>query len=340
MKAAVYKGVGAPLVLEDQETPTAGFGEMVLRVKACGVCGSDIHAAETGFVAVGQVMGHEFCGEIVEIGEGVSGWQLGENVLGVPAWFCGGCDNCNAGDHLHCLNLKNFGFDHACQGAYAEYARIKAGCAIRVPKNLSNEHAVLYEPLSVALSSFNRAGISNSDRILIIGGGPIGLSIALVAKKFGVSYIGLSECQAERLQRAGSCGVTVPIDATEHADPVAAFKAATGQEPTVIFECVGLPGILKQIINFAPPNARIMVSGTGMKPEEITVVDAALKHLQLSFTFGYEAEEITWILEALAKGEIDPSPLLSTGVSLNELPAMFETLKQPNSECKVVMTGL
>ena len=338
MQAAIYKGVGTPLVLEKQAVPGAGAGELVLKVRACGICGSDIHAAETGFVEPGQVMGHEFCGEITEIGEGLDGWQIGDNVLGVPAWYCGECDNCNAGDHLHCLNLKNFGFDKECQGAYAEYVRIKAGCAIKVPEGLSDQHAVLYEPLSVALSSFNRAGVTTSDNILIVGGGPIGLCIALLAKKFGVNYIGLSERQPERLLRASSCGANVPINAMEHADPVAQFRAVTGKEPTVIFECVGLPGILQQIIGFAPPKARIMVSGTGMQPEEITVVEAAVKHLDFSFTFGYDVEEITYILEALALGQIDPSPLLSSEVSLDELPAMFEKLKQPNDECKVVLT--
>ncbi len=337
MKAVIYNGAGKPLSLEQRDKPVAGPGELVLRVKACGICGSDLHAAQTGFTVEGLVMGHEFSGEVAEIGAGVEGWQLGDRALAIPGWACGECDCCLQGDLLQCLNLKSIGLHNPHDGAYAEYVLVQAPFVIPVPEGMDDEKVVLYEPLATALGAFRRGNVAVGESILIIGGGPIGLSLALAARNFGVNFVGLSEMRPERLKRAGECGANVVIDASEHQDPVVAFEQMTGKKPAVIFECVGLPGMFKRVIEMAPPRARIVAVGTCMEEEGFTVLQAAQKKLTCSFHLAYEQTDIEYALEAMAMGNIDPSPLLSNRISLEELPSMFARLMEPNSECKVVV---
>jgi threonine dehydrogenase-like Zn-dependent dehydrogenase len=337
MKAVVFKGVGQSLALEERNKPVAGSGELVLRVKACGICGSDLHGAQSGYVPEELVMGHEFCGEVEEVGADVEGWEVGDRALGIPGWYCGECENCQQGKIDQCLDLKAIGLDSPFDGAYAEYVRVQAAFAVKIPEHMDDEVAVLYEPLSTALGAFRRGNVEVGDNILIIGGGAIGLSLALLARNFGVNFVGLSEMQPERIKRAGECGANVVINGAEEKDPVAAFKQMTGKEPSVIFECVGLPGMFKRVIDMAPPRSRVVAVGTCMKEESFTVIEAAVKYLTVQFHFGYEQSDVEYVVGAMAMGSIDPSPMLSSRTSLEELPATFARLMEPNAECKVVV---
>jgi 2-desacetyl-2-hydroxyethyl bacteriochlorophyllide A dehydrogenase len=338
MKAVVFAGAGQPMVLEDRDKPVADSGELILKVKACGICGSDLHgviAADASPYRDGVIMGHEFCGEVAEIGAGVNGWSLGERVLGVPAWFCEQCDSCQQGKPFQCQNLQGIGID--VDGAYAEYVRIKAATAVKIPDHLSDEMAVLYEPLSVALQAFRRGNIAEADNVLILGGGPIGLSLAMLARHFGAKFVGLSELHPERLKRAGACGVDVVIDASQSKDPVATFVEQTGVAPSVIFECVGLPGMFQRVIDMAPLRSRVVMTGTCLESESFTVVQAAQKYLDVQFTYAYDEDDIATVLDIMASGSIDPSPMLSNRTSLDDLPQTIERMLSPNAECKVVV---
>jgi (R,R)-butanediol dehydrogenase/meso-butanediol dehydrogenase/diacetyl reductase len=337
MKAVVFKGVGQSLALEERNTPVAGSGELVLRVKACGICGSDLHAAQSGFVPEELVMGHEFCGQVEEVGAGVEGWEVGERALGIPGWYCGECENCQQGRIDQCLDLKAIGLDSPFDGAYAEYVRVQAAFAVKIPEHMDDEVAVLYEPLSTALGAFRRGNVEVGENILIIGGGAIGLSLAILARNFGVNFVGLSEMQPERIKRAGECGANIVINGAEEKDPVAAFRQMTGKEPSVIFECVGLPGMFQRVIDMAPSRSTVVAVGTCMEEESFTVIKAAQKYLSVQFHFGYEQSDVEYVIGAMAMGSIDPSPMLSSRTTLEELPATFARLMEPNSECKVVV---
>lgn len=338
MKAVVFNGPNKALTVEERQKPVAAAGELVLKVLACGICGSDLHGVKTGFYPTGIVMGHEFCGLVDQIGEGVEDWQIGDKALALPAWHCETCQYCLEGKIELCKDLKSIGIDMPHDGAFAEYIRVKAALSIKVPETLQQDTlTVLYEPLSTGLGSFRHGNVGIDDHVLIIGGGAIGLSVALWARKFGVNLIGLSEMQPERLQRASACGANVVIDASQEQDPVAAFIKMTGKEPTVIFECVGLPGMFKRIVDMAPLNTRVIVTGTCMEEESFTVVDAALKRLECVFHFGYGQADVEHTLTCMAVGSIDPSPLLTNKTTLDELPETFADLMKPNAECKVVV---
>ncbi len=338
MKAAQFVKVGAPLELVEQPRPTAAPGCLVFRVGACGICASDLHAAETpDMLQPGNVLGHEYSGEVVEVGPGVEGWQVGDRLLAIPGRPCGSCSACRAGDLAGCEDFIMQGFDLRMPGAYAEYATCAAALAIRVPEALSFIDAATIEPLAVGLNAWKSGQVEDGSSILVLGAGIIGLAIAKWAKFFGAANVGVSEMVPARIERARQAGATLVINAAECANPVAEYERQTGQRPSVIFECIGRP-MIANMIEMAPMRAHLVLVGTGMQPENFTVVSAALKRLRMTFPLAYDPEHFGFVLQMLAAGRITIEPLVTGTVSLDDLPQMFETLHKPNDHCKVLVT--
>jgi len=344
VQAAVFTEESKPLEIRVVDVPKPAANQLLLKVGACGICGSDLHAVKSGFVPPGTVMGHEFAGEIVEVGADViDQWQVGERVIAAPVITCGECPGCLAGELMNCATPILVGLDQKVTGAYAQMVTVQADCAIRIPKrdnkpDISWQDAAIYEPLSVGFSAFRAGAVNIGEDVLILGGGPIGISLIKWARYFGVTNIAVSEPEPVRRQRAGDAGANITIDPAECDNPVEEFQRQTGSSPKVIYECVGRPGILQAMIDMAVPETRLVAVGTGMEPEEITVVTAALKKLSLTFAFGWELDDARYVLDRIAAGDIDTSGLVSATVSLDELPAIFEQLQKPNTHCKVMIT--
>lgn len=338
MKALQFMGVGQPLRLSEMARPCAEPGGLVFKVKACGICASDLHAAEVpGLLHAGTVLGHEYTGEVVEVGPGADGWKVGDRLVALPAKACGACAACVGGHQDQCSQIVMQGFDPRMPGAYAEYASCMARLAMKIPDNLSDRDAATIEPLAVGLNAWKTAQVAPGASVLIIGAGIIGLSVAKWARFFGASDIGVSEMVPARLARAQECGVGIVIDAAQHADPVAEYERRTGRKPSVIFECVGRP-MLAQLIAMAPPHAHLVMVGTGMQPENFTVVSAAMKRLRITFAMAYEAADFPFVQRMLADGRIAVDGLVTATVSLGLASAMFELLGKPNDHCKVLIT--
>ena len=338
MKALQFVEVGQPLRLAEMDRPTAGPGGLVFKVRACGICASDLHAVEVpGLLQTGTVLGHEYTGEVVEVGPGTDGWNIGDRLVALPAKPCSACAACMGGNHSACSQIVMQGFDPRMPGAYAEYASCMAGLAMKIPDTLSDRDAATIEPLAVGLGAWKTAQVTSGASVLIIGAGIIGLSIAKWARFFGAGDIGISEVVPARVARAKKIGVDIVIDAAQHGDPVAEYARQTGRQPSVIFECVGRP-ILAKLIDMAPPKAQLVMVGTGMQPEHFTVVSAALKRLRITFALAYEAEDFPFVQRMLANGRINVDGLVTANVSLNEASAMFALLGQANDHCKVLIT--
>jgi (R,R)-butanediol dehydrogenase/meso-butanediol dehydrogenase/diacetyl reductase len=344
VQAAVFTGESDPLEVRKIDVPEPAANELLLKVGACGICGSDLHAVQTGFVPAGTVMGHEFAGEVVAVGEDAQKqWSVGDRVIAAPILTCGECPECLDGDLMSCRNAVLVGLDETVTGAYAEVVRVQAGAVIRIPEcddssEVSWQDAAIYEPLSVGFSAYRTGAVAIGEDVLVLGGGPIGISLIKWARYFGVTNIAVSEPEPVRRQRAGDAGANVVIDPGECDNPVEEFQRQTGTVPKVIFECVGRPGILQSMIDMAAPGTRLVAVGTGMEPEEVTVVTAALKKLSLTFAFGWELDDARYVLDSIAAGDIDTTGLVSATVSLDELPAMFSELMRPNTHCKVMVT--
>jgi (R,R)-butanediol dehydrogenase/meso-butanediol dehydrogenase/diacetyl reductase len=338
MKALQFVEVGKPLQVAEVPKPTAGPGGLVFKVKVCGICASDLHAVEVpGLLRPGNVLGHEYSGEIVEVGPGVQGWKIGDRIVALPAKPCGACGACQIGRNSECSQIIMQGFDPRMPGAYAEYSTCMAGLAMKVLDVLSDNDAATIEPLAVGLNAWKAANVAYGASVMIVGAGIIGLAIAKWAKFFGAGDVGVSEMVPTRIARTRNVGVDVVIDAAQCADPVADFERQTGRKPSVIFECVGRPMIAK-LIEVAPLNAHLVLVGTGMQPENFTVVSAALKRLRMTFPLGYVPTDFPVVQRMLETGRMKVDGLVTATVNLDEAPAMFEKLGKPNDHCKVLIT--
>jgi len=335
MKAIVYKGNDKDLSLEEVPEPRPGKGQLLVQVAACGICGSDLHAYQSGLLTPDMILGHEFSGEVLAVGEGASAtWKAGDRVTSLGILICGHCDACQREQFLSCENVKLTGF--FAPGAYAEQVLVSEQLAVRVPESLELSRAALVEPLTVGLQAYRDAQLPLAGKVLIIGAGVIGLAVAKWARFFGAADIAVSDLDAERLERASAGGATAVIDAAANPDAVAAFRDAVGSEPDVILECVGRP-MLQHLIDIAPAGCHIVSVGVSMEDEPISPLAAAQKTLRLSFSYGYTRDDFAFVTRMLAERRIPADDLITRHVTLEEVPEVFEGLMKPNGHCKIVM---
>ncbi len=335
MRAITFQGPDKDLELQDIEIPQPGKGQLLLKVAACGICGSDVHAYQVSMSAIGTVFGHEFSGEVAKIGEGVDGdWNIGDRAISLGAMACGACEACEAENSSECSNIQLIGF--SVNGAYSEYVLVRAVNSIKIPDSIAFSRAALVEPLTVGLAAYRDGEVPLCGDVLIIGAGIIGITVAKWARFFGAGHIGIADLEPARLERAAKSGATLTINARDNPDPVEAFRQATGKEPSVILECTGRP-ILQQIIDTAPQEAHLVVVGAGMEPETIISVAATQKKLRMTFSFGYTLEDFEFIIRMIDQGRMTTDGLISETVTLEQVPAAFAGLLKPNAHCKVMI---
>lgn len=340
MRAAVFKEAGRPLMVETLETPTPGPRDLILKVRACGICGSDLHMSEAGTMMPlpsGSVMGHEFSGEVVAIGSAVKGeWKEGARVAGFPYLCCGDASPCvNVGyGATTCAKGMPIGLGQS-HGAYAEYVRIGSSSANRLPDVVSFEEGALVEPLAVGLHAVDKGRVTRGETVLIIGAGPVGLAVALWAKFSGARHVIVSEHAPARIKMAATFGATDVIDpARPLTDQV---EKIAGKGPDVIFECVGNPGMLNEAMMAAPRHARIVVAGVCQGMDTIMPLVGIMKELNVQFVLGYTAQEYAFVIDMIAKDRIEAMAMVTDRISLDALPEAFEALRKPSTQCKVMI---
>ncbi len=203
MRAAVFHGVGERLAIEDRQRPVAEAGDLILKVAYAGICGSDIHATEKSLVPLepGTVLGHEFAGEVVESAS--PDWHPGDRVIGVPLRECDACrplGQCKDGLGILCGKSRIIGMSAALPGAYAEYVKLGAGHALRIPENIDFKAAALTEPLAVGAHAVRLAGSLYGRQVLVIGAGPIGLAVIAFSRFAGARGVAVSELELDTVQ--------------------------------------------------------------------------------------------------------------------------------------------
>lgn len=341
MRAAVFLGAGRGLAVKTIATPDPGPHQLILRVRACGVCGSDLHMTETHSsiaLPAGAVMGHEFSGEVAAIGRALKGrFREGDRVVGFP-YLCG-CeapcldpgyngDRCPTGLPIG-LGQHN--------GAFAEYVRIGETGAYRLPDGVSFEEGALVEPLAVGLHAVEKGKVQRGDTVLIVGAGPVGLAVALWCRFSGARRVIVSERAPARMKLAERFGASDVLDPARPLIPQ--VQAIAGKGPDVIFECVGLPGMIDETMRIAPRGCRIVVAGLCQGVDTITPLRGVMKELTLQFVVAYTSREFGMVIEMIARDRIDALALITDRVTLDELPDAFEQLRTPGSQCKL-MAGL
>ncbi|MFM2098687.1 MAG: hypothetical protein RLZZ366_226 [Pseudomonadota bacterium] len=331
MKAAVMQGLNMPLIIETLADPTPGAGEIVVKVGRCGICGSDLHMTEDPAYGkgAGDVLGHEFAGEVVAMGKGTEGLALGDLVSVIPLQSCGRCASCTAGDVAWC---DQFGLQG---GGYAEYAVTKPNQCIKLPKSASLGDGAIIEPLAVALHGVNMSGLKAGDKILILGAGPIGLAVAFWARRAGAADVviqDISDFQQGRALNMGATGFAV-----DPADPVGSAERALGGKADIVFECVGIPGLIEQAVSQVRNRGTILLLGLCTQPDTFNSFAMLSKEVRLITSAFFTRGEYEAALDALDAGAAEPRMLVTDTISLADTPARFEALRTRTHDCKVLI---
>ena len=328
------------LVVAEVPIPEPGPGEVLVRTLACGICGSDLHAlrhADT-FVATARragnprvmdlgrdvVMGHEFCAEIVEHGPGTTRTlHVGTRVCSRPVL-------------MRDTGPQTIGYSNDHPGGYGEYMRLCEALLLEVPSGLPTDHAALTEPMAVGLHAVAKAGVTPGDTPLVIGCGPVGLAVIAALRLRDVRPIVAADFSPRRRELAVALGADVVVDPAS-TSPWDRWRETAGTRPAVVFECVGVPGVLDQLMAAAPRNARIVVVGVCMEPDTIYPMLGIVKELNLQFVLGYTQEEFAATLGHIADGRISVAPLITGHVGIDGVAGAFEALASPERHAKILV---
>jgi (R,R)-butanediol dehydrogenase / meso-butanediol dehydrogenase / diacetyl reductase len=336
MKACVYRAPGAPLEVAEVPDPVAGPGELVLRVKAAGICGSDLHAAGRNFhMPPGTIMGHELSGVVEAIGEGVEGLKRGDPVVAMSYVGCGGCEECRVGEAQRCPKVRQVGFGDV-PGAYAELMKTRPASVFRIPAGMSFRVAATVEPLVVGLHGLHRAAFQAGESCVVMGAGPIGIATMLWARFAGARAIVVSELSEPRRRLALKMGADAAVDPRMH-NPAGKVESLTGAGPQVIFECVGAPGAMAEAIAYAQRASRVVIIGVCTEDDGFAPITAMSKELDLRFALGMDRAEVETAIDALASGRVLTAPMITHTLAIDSLPKAFAALAMPTNQSKVMV---
>ncbi len=342
MKAVV---LNAPdrIIVQNVEEPAPAPGDVVIRVRAATICGTDIRifrGRKTAGVRYPSVLGHEFAGEIVDTG-GHPGLSPGDRVGLCPAIACGHCHLCKTGMENLCTSGQNIGYE--IDGAFAELIRIperavSAGNLRKLPDDMSFEQAAIIEPLACVLNGQNRVGLGVGDTVVILGAGPIGLLHVCLARLRGASRIISSDPNPKRRAMALKCGADVAI-ATEREDVLARVREETGgRRADVVICAIGIGALARQATDLAALGGRISLFA-GFSKGEMTEMDVnAIHYNELTVTgaFGLRRHDYDCAFDMVASGRLDVGPLLTHHFALDDAVDAFSAAESGDA-IKVVI---
>jgi threonine dehydrogenase-like Zn-dependent dehydrogenase len=355
MRAAVMRD--RKLLVDTFPEPKPGPGEVLVKTLACGICGSDLHALkyadkmtslaeESGGGGLMDfsgdvVMGHEFCAEVVEHGTDTQKTvAVGSRVCSVPML-------------LRQSGPQAVGYSNSVPGGYAEYMLLSEMMLLEVPNGLSTDVAALTEPMAVGWHAVEKANLGTNDVPLVIGCGPVGLSVIAGLKLRGVAPIIAADFSPMRRGLAERLGADIVVDPAE-VSPYQSFQEAAAGEaapageglfgalgpalrPGVFFECVGVPGVINQMMKGAPRNARVVIVGVCMEQDHFQPMFGINKELNLQFVLGYTPFEFAASLGHLAEGKIDGAAIITGKVGVEGVPGAFEELGSPERHAKILV---
>ena len=344
MKAAVFRGP-KKLELEELADPRPGPRDIVVRVRVTGICGSDLHSYQHGsFVEPGQVMGHEFSGEVVEVGDAVLGLQTGQRVTAVPLSACGRCPRCLEGHPHVCETGLSASIAYGLPGAFAELVRVPeavvGGNVHLLPPTVSDVAGALVEPMSVALHAARMAAPGPTDTCVVLGLGSIGLNVVQMLKTLGAGRVVGVDIAPTRLALARQLGADVVVDGRD-GDVLAAVRQLTGPgaydvgaRADVVVEASGVPALLAAAVAMTRTKGRLRIAALyeGAVPLDANLI--VQKELDVSGTFAYHGEfgQVVALLEA---GRVAAEPIVTHSFALDDIDDAFQAQLDKDTSLKV-----
>lgn len=339
--------------------PVPARGEVLVKTLACGICGSDLHCVAHGQRLIDStravsgielfdtaqpvVMGHEICAEVVDHGPGARKvHRAGTRVVAPP--------------FLLRERPVTLGFGGPeTPGGFAEYMLLSEDLMLPVPPDVPDDVATLGEPLAVAIHAVNRGRVDADDVPIVIGCGPIGLAIIAVLKMRGIGPIVAADFSPSRRRMAERMGADVVVDPRATSPYDSWRQMAATDDPAriarqtpmfpgfafrqaVVFECVGVPGLIQQVLAGAPPCSKVVVAGLCMEPDVFQPTYAILKEIDLAFCIAYTPQEFAEAFSAIAEGRLDVAPLVTGHVGLDGVGDAFRRLADPESDVKIIVT--
>lgn len=337
MKASRFLG-NKTFAVTDLPTPHAGPGELVLRNQVCGVCGTDVHIyhGEPGSADVNPpvVLGHEYSGEVVEVGEGVTGFAVGDHVTVDPNIYCGHCAYCQNGKKQLCPSMEAIGVTR--DGGFAQYSRIPASQAFKLEPTVPWEAAAMAEPLACCLHGIDLAGIQVGDKVCVVGGGAIGLLMVQLAKLSGASQIVLSEPNEKRRQVGLQLGANAALDPTR-TDAQEAFAQVLDGGANVVIECVGNVPAVKSAFQFAGKGATVLLFSVPKVDAtfDLPLFDVYKKELTIKGSF-VNPDTHARAVALINSGKVDFGPIITHRFTLDQLPEAI-AMQMSDASIKVVV---
>jgi len=335
MKAAIFRG--GDIVVDALPEPVPAQNQALVKVLACGICGSDLHAAKHAhrMVEVSRripgripmdldrdvVMGHEFCCEVIDYGPKTEKkLKPGTRVCAMPVM-------------LEADGPKGMGYSNTYVGGYAEQMLLAAPLMLEVPNGLPTEHAALTEPLAVGVHAVEKGMLKGDEAPLVVGCGPVGLAVIAALRLKNIRPIVAADFSPKRRELAIKMGADIVVDPAKE-DPYA--RLAAGKR-AVLFECVGVPGVMQAMFEGAPAGARFVIVGVCMESDTFEPFFGILKQLDVQFVLGYTRDEFAATLDNIAAGRIDVAPLITGRVGLDGVQRAFSDLANPEAHAKILV---
>ena len=335
MRAAIFRG--GDMVVDTLPEPIPGPGQVLVKTLCCGICGSDLHYAKHAphmvemsrripgrkplDLARDVVFGHEFCCEVLDYGPGTERkFKPGTRVCSMPIM-------------PEPDGPRTVGYSNDYPGGYAERMVLAAPLLLEVPNGLPTEHAALTEPLAVGIHAVEKAALSGDEAPLVVGCGPVGLAVIAALRLKGLRPIVAADFSPKRRELAAKMGADIVVDPAKES----AYVALPAGKRAAIFECVGVPGMIQQVFEAAPRDARVIVAGVCMEADHIEPLFAIFKELNLQFVLAYTPQEFAQALKLLADGEVDADALVTAKVGLEGVKAAFEELGNPERHTKILV---
>ena len=327
MKAAVFKEKGR-MVVEDVPDPKPEADEIILKVKYCSICGSDLHRYAHGMMSPGLIMGHEYAGEVVEAGKNVKGFKPGDRLIRCTGQPDPGREFINVPPRF---TAKLRGFGPQKPGAYAQYVAIHVNNAMRIPAGVSDLEASLVEPLAVAVHAVRQSQMRLGDKIMVLGGGPIGLFTQQCASLGGAAEVYVSEINAARLKAAAQLGASRVFNPLRE-DLVKEVEKATGIGADVAFECAGAKPTLQQALELVRMGGRVMLIALAWEKVDCLPVDWVGREVELKACYEYYNSEWVVAMGLMEAKKIKTKPIVTKIIPLSDIDPMFNELLKPNTE--------